>query len=690
MKKRLFALLLAAVLCFTLFGCGGGDGAASSNSENSDNTTTTTALADNTDTTTDGTEDTAPMDGATDTTEAVEDTTAPSEDDGTTTQGENTQAPTQTTNTTNTTADTTTTVGSATKTEAPSNGTVTTATTKTTVKTTEKTTGKTTVKTTEKAPTTAKPTTQAPANTSNLKKSTYVKNANVWDTPNPAIPFVFQMQTVVLGQLNSVIAKNTIKKLQLGDVTDNMPNSAPNTAHEWAYSFYHLNNQSHGGGSMVIQGGFNPVPKTRSEALKQIEAHLNKQYGLPENGWVSMTGHYPYQHYAAEFGADYVGSEIGENVFNYQMSIAFDRGAARQYRTSWFIDFSSWYGGVLTDFAGAWPEDGGVNNGHSGNLMKRAFIMSYMSGADQIIAEGGAALAMYPEIDPATGGYKLTPYGEIYQEFYAFTKKVPDVGTTYTPFGIVIDFYHGLHAGDNGHNISWSQDLVFQTFPRTEGDRFNQRVLEIFYPDAFGGERTDETECMRNNPYGDTADVITHNASSAVLNSYPCLILAGDLKLNDTLIKRYEDYVAQGGTLILNTAYTSQLTKFNKSMKYGNGEVIVYGPNYSVENLDSILKNQLKKLMPFTFSADVEYIVNVKDGTFYVTIINNDGVKKGYTTPVQIDNSKAKNVTVTFTGSQAVKSVKELYYGKNIKVSGKQATVNLGAGDYAVLAFQFD
>jgi hypothetical protein len=122
-------------------------------------------------------------------------------------------------------------------------------------------------------------------------------------------------------------------------------------------------------------------------------------------------------------------------------------------------------------------------------------------------------------------------------------------------------------------------------------------VLETFYPDAFDGNRTDETECMRNNPYGDTADVLTHNASAAVLNSYPCLILAGDLKLSAAEVKKYEDYVNQGGTLLLNTAYTKQFAKFQKSGKFGKGEAIVYGPDYSVEGLDTILKAQLKNCL---------------------------------------------------------------------------------------------
>ncbi len=38
--------------------------------------------------------------------------------------------------------------------------------------------------------------------------------------------------------------------------------------------------------------------------------------------WASFNGHYPYQHYAAEMGFDAIGSEIGENIHNYQLQLA--------------------------------------------------------------------------------------------------------------------------------------------------------------------------------------------------------------------------------------------------------------------------------------------------------------------------------------------------------------------------------
>ncbi len=200
-----------------------------------------------------------------------------------------------------------------------------------------------------------------------------------------------------------------------------------------------------------------------------------------------------------------------------------------------------------------------------------------------------------------------------------------------------------------------------------------------------------------NTPYGDTHDVLLQNASQKVLNSYPCLVLGGDINLSAAEAKRYVEYVKQGGTLILNTAYLSYFSDYKSSykggtrqdIKDGKGTVIVYGPDYSVTNLDSILREQLAKLVPFSFSKDVEYLVNVKNGSLIVTVINNTGVTKEPNKKEVVDSSKSINLTVKYTGKLAVQKVNELYYSKTEKVSGNAVNVTLGPGEYKVLEFVF-
>ena len=75
---------------------------------------------------------------------------------------------------------------------------------------------------------------------------------------------------------------------------------------------------------------------------------------------------------------------------------------------------------------------------------------------------------------------------------------------------------------------------------------------------------------------------------------------------------------------MLNTAYTKKFPEFKESTEYGKGRVIVYGPDYSIEGLDDIVKDLLKELAPFKVKGDIQYLTNVKnDDTMYVTLINN-------------------------------------------------------------------
>ena len=132
----------------------------------------------------------------------------------------------------------------------------------------------------------------------------------------------------------------------------------------------------------------------------------------------------------------------------------------------------------------------------------------------------------------------------------------------------------------------------------------------------------------------------------------------------------------------MNTAYL----KFFPDYK-NNKNIIVYGPDYSIDNLDAIIKEILAKEIPFNFSTEIEHIVNVKNGSFIVTLINNDGVTKEPTELPVIDESKRRTVTVTYTGDIPIQSCNDIYYDKEITVNGKSVTLTVEAGDASVLKF---
>lgn len=517
----------------------------------------------------------------------------------------------------------------------------------------------------------------------------YVKDPELWDTPplTKGQEFQFEIQVASEQRFDKKQLELAIKNYELGDYLSLLP---VNAAAEWGYSITHLDGKLDGAGRL-IETNFSGVnaPKTPAEALKKMKEFVQKQYIVDGQPWYSMNGHYPWHHYAAEFGASAVLSEIGENVSNYQMRLAFTRGAARQYSLPWGMDFSNWWNMRVLDYTiqnegegGTWGDQSSPLGGHSLNLMERSFVMSYMSGADVIVAEAGAPLSFYNTLTDE-GYYKLSPYGETCQNFNRFIKANPDVGITYTPIGLVLDYYHGSYSG-----LANDTKKSFGTFDYNAGDEMTWSLMDMIWPGGWVVEDTrDETGTMINSPYGDSFDVLLQNASQEVLNSYPALVLSGDIKLSSKEADLYKEYVNQGGILVLNTAYTKKFPEFKESTEYGKGRVIVYGPDYSVEGLDVILKDLLKELAPFTVEGDIQYLTNVKNDTMYVTLINNNGVTKETIEEVKVDESKMSAVTVTYQGDKSVASVTDIYGGE-AELQDNSVSVTIPAGGIVILEYQ--
>lgn len=517
-------------------------------------------------------------------------------------------------------------------------------------------------------------------------------NKSILNTPyvRNNSPFVFLIEIGTSPFFNSRLIKNTIRDLELGEF---IPYKGISKAFEWGYSFTHLDG-SYDGAGRRINAGYDTPPSDRREALKAIEKFILRQYlsdGNAPRPWSSMNGHYMWHHYAAEFGFDIIGSEIGENINSYQMHIAFNRGAARQYGLPWFIDFSAWHGPSITDYSvgRAWGDYSGPDHGHSMSLLKRSYFMSFMSGANSVVAEGGGAISFYEQIDE-NGNYILSPYGEVGKEFYDFTRKNSDIGVTYTPFGIVLDFYHGVYPG-------FGQRRAFHHFPYNDGDNMTWNVMDLFFPTGWEVMGRKEEGTLVNGPFGDTCDVILQNAPQKVLNSYPVLILSGDISFSKEEIERYGDYVRQGGTLVLNSAYLDYFPEYKKDyndknvyeINEGSGTVVVYGPDYSTENLYSIIQNKHNELVPFTFSDDVQYIINISEDYIYLTLINNLGVTKDYRDPPVIDPLKKIDLKIEYIGKESIISAYDIYRDEPVILSNENIiNLTIDPGELTVLKFE--
>ena len=111
------------------------------------------------------------------------------------------------------------------------------------------------------------------------------------------------------------------------------------------------------------------------------------------------------------------------------------------------------------------------------------------------------------------------------------------------------------------------------------------------------------------------------------------------------------------------------------------GKIVGFDPSA----LKDILDKYLRKMLPIEVEGDIEYFVNVADGAFYVTLINNDGVMKAPKTPVQFDSSKRKDIVIHYKAKNTIQSVDELWNSRKVHVEGRTIKFRMLPGDCYIL-----
>lgn len=500
--------------------------------------------------------------------------------------------------------------------------------------------------------------------------------------------------TFVLERLTSDENTDENKAIQIHDmgVEKDSYNINYPVAGEWGYSFTHLNGRIDGSGR-AIQAGYQTPPGNRQEALDIMKEFLMRQYikDAP-HPWVSMNGHYPFHHYAGEFGFDILNSEVGENINGAQWHIALNRGAAKQYQTPWSIDFSAWNSGTITDYRPEklWGECSSLTGGHSLSYMERIFHMTYMAGAGEMVAEAGSLISCLGEKDEE-GVLKPSPYGLKCRDFHKYVKQNPDRGVCYTPIAIVLDYYHGAYSG-------LEERKAFDYFPYNKGDEMTWSLVDMLWPECwsggwFGVAANNETRGFVNSPYGDYYDVFLQNVSAELLQTYPCVILSGDVHFSEDDVHKFTNYVEKGGKLFLNRAYLSAFSEFSKldgnetvtECAYGKGSVVIYGYDYDLSGLDIALLTTLRELIPFRVNQKLLQMVNVCEDRLLLTLINNSGVSKARDCEEAIDPDEVRFLRVTYTGEEKIDSMKNLKSKEVYPAVDNTVEFYMKSGEIAIL-----
>lgn len=540
----------------------------------------------------------------------------------------------------------------------------------------------------ENIPTEEKPTTPQgePMEDTPIVQKDYISNPSLWTGPSLSNDgFVVEIEMGAESSVRSTErTKKSIDHYNMGVYQSPLPEIR---AAEWGYTVLNLHTgQIDGAGRKINNIYLDNMASIndRKTALETIMRFVKTQYRV-EDGitpWYSMNGHHCWHHYAGATGATVLASEIGENIHGYQLHIAMNRGAARQYNKPWVIDFSSWHGASILDYSKTkiWKEYSGAKYGHSINLVERSMLMSYMAGADGVVAEGGGAICFYDDIT-TDDHYKLSPYGKVFKKLYQFSKANSNVGITYTPFAVLLDQFHGMDRQPSGQQ-------AFGKFGYNQGDMETFNLIETLWPQTFSVEKNgNEIGAMVNSKYPDAVDFLLQGASLDMLKTYKAVMLSGDIKLTPAQIADLRSYAAEGGVVLASDRHLDQLS-FNgtgdtaiREEKVGKGKIV----GFDSSALKDILNEYLKEMLPIEVEGDVEYFVNVADGAFYVTLINNDGVMKSPKTPVQFDSSKRKDIVINYKAKNSIQSVEELWNSRKVQVEGRTIKFRMLPGDCYIL-----
>ena len=540
----------------------------------------------------------------------------------------------------------------------------------------------------ENIPTEEKPTTPQgePMEDTPIVQKDYISNPSLWTGPSLSNDgFVVEIEMGAESSVRSTErTKKSIDHYNMGVYQSPLPEIR---AAEWGYTVLNLHTgQIDGAGRKINNIYLDNMASIndRKTALETIMRFVKTQYRV-EDGitpWYSMNGHHCWHHYAGATGATVLASEIGENIHGYQLHIAMNRGAARQYNKPWVIDFSSWHGASILDYSKTkiWKEYSGAKYGHSINLVERSMLMSYMAGADGVVAEGGGAICFYDDIT-TDDHYKLSPYGKVFQKLYQFSKANSNVGITYTPFAVLLDQFHGMDRQPSGQQ-------AFGKFGYNQGDMETFNLIETLWPQTFSVEKNgNEIGAMVNSKYPDAVDFLLQGASLDMLKTYKAVMLSGDIKLTPAQIADLRSYAAEGGVVLASDRHLDQLS-FNgtgdaaiREENVGKGKIV----GFDSSALKDILNEYLKEMLPIEVEGDVEYFVNVADGAFYVTLINNDGVMKSPKTPVQFDSSKRKDIVINYKAKNSIQSVEELWNSRKVQVEGRTIKFRMLPGDCYIL-----
>ena len=253
---------------------------------------------------------------------------------------------------------------------------------------------------------------------------------------------------------------------------------------------------------------------------------------------------------------------------NFQVQAAFLRGVSQQYDIPFIIYAAPWayspdgifgmkadsetpFGKVLNCPAYAAKETGKPDH-----LLEREWYFGWFSGAAALVLES-MQLRLFKQgkdkgtFEPGQIADRVRRLNHL-----AFESDF-DRGVPYRPACILMDERHGWDLPRSPDAIydkpMMQRRKIWGVFDHTDEDVMVDNFLGAIYPGyETGGSCGSPGGELTPTPYGESFDVLMSNATAEALAKYSVVFPLGRPKLTQSFKRRLEDYVANGGDLVLN------------------------------------------------------------------------------------------------------------------------------------------
>lgn len=325
-----------------------------------------------------------------------------------------------------------------------------------------------------------------------------------------------------------------------------------------------------------------PASASRFEQYLNFQRHFERMgddLGHKHATLVSLNfGHY----FLKEGTYTLIGAETAQALPNNQVYYAFIRGAGKQYGVPWFGNaslFNRWGYKTYGSAGGSGGDTHSPTNGTSLSLMKRLLYSHILYNCVAVGFENGWF-----------EGEKLSPIGRIQQAAQRWVKEHGQPGVMHTPVALLLDFYSGWTFP---RHLYWADVYrVWGNRPYEPGDYLTDAVLDLLYPGYQNSSYFhDESGFIAPTPYGDLADCLLSDAPLWVLERYPVVIVAGELRGGREVRDKLQIYAERGGQVVITSGNLAKLPgglagrteAANATVSCGRGQVTFFASPFGVK-----------------------------------------------------------------------------------------------------------